>query len=102
MKNLHKILFLITTILLFQGNVFGSSYTLSPEYNNNYTVNADTAYVDSDVTIESTGNLIFPDGTVVIFNGNYKITVNGTLTATGTLVQGILFTAQNKDIGWGG
>ncbi len=97
MKRLYGItLLLFTTINLFSqtdvsGNQSGTWTTANSPYN-----------VTGNITIPSGETLTIESGITVNFQGHYKITVLGILSAEGTKNDGIIFTADNHTTGWGG
>ncbi|MBC8384566.1 MAG: PKD domain-containing protein, partial [Candidatus Cloacimonetes bacterium] len=75
------------------------------------TLNADTVFVETDVTVLDNVTLTIAQGTTILFEGNYKLNIQGRLLAEGTESDSILFTVSdttgftNFDIadgGWGG
>ncbi|MDM8538456.1 hypothetical protein QUF70_17000 [Desulfobacterales bacterium HSG17] len=58
--------------------------------------------VTGDITIPPDTTLEITPGTRVEFQGNYKLTVNGTLLASGTAGQAVIFTPTDTDAGWQG
>ena len=100
MKNLYCFLFcsfvfLMSTTLFAQtnvsGNVSGTWTTASSPY----------LITDDIVIIENTALTISP-GVEVKFQGHYKLTVEGVLTAEGNGSAEITFTASDTLEGWGG
>jgi len=55
-----------------------------------------------EITVPSGQTLNIEPGVQVIFQGHYKLIVNGLLEAIGTEQDSILFTAANPTIGWWG
>ena len=75
----------------------------------NTTWDADTVKVNCDVTVSDDVTLTIAPGTVVEFQGHYKLKVFGTLLAQGTASDSIKFTVadttgfyNNSHIGWQG
>ena len=66
------------------------------------TASADSYYVVGDVTVPAGQTLTIEPGVNVRFEGNFKITVNGTLTANGTPTNPITFTTIIADSVWHG
>jgi hypothetical protein len=58
--------------------------------------------IEGEITIPSSDTLIIEPGVDVIFQGHYKLIVNGWLLAEGTEEDSILFTAANTSEGWHG
>lgn len=58
--------------------------------------------VKGDITVSSNDKLIIEPGVEVIFEGLYKLQVNGVLEAIGSTSDSITFTADDKQVGWGG
>jgi parallel beta-helix repeat protein/predicted outer membrane repeat protein len=68
----------------------------------NTTWNDDTIRVLNNLLINDTSSLTIAAGTVVQFQGKYKLIVRGSLLAQGTLSDTIVFTAINEIPGWFG
>jgi len=58
--------------------------------------------VTGDVVVPSGQTLNIEPGVELIFQGHYKLVVNGNLQAIGTEDEMILFTTNNQSLGWGG
>ncbi|MBU1650823.1 right-handed parallel beta-helix repeat-containing protein, partial [bacterium] len=58
--------------------------------------------IDGEITVHSDSALTIGYGVDVIFQGHYKLIVNGLLEANGTEQDSILFTAADTSIGWHG
>ncbi len=63
--------------------------------------NADTVYVDGDITVPVNTELIIARGTVVYFTGKYRMDVYGTLTAKGEADRNVVFDSPS-DQPWRG
>jgi len=74
-----------------EGPVSGDWYATGNPYNINGEI-----YIDVDSTLN------IYEGVEVIFQGHYKLIVNGFLQAIGTEADSILFTASNPTTGWHG
>ena len=62
---------------------------------------ADSPYrIDGDITVPAGQTLTIDPGVTVLFQGWYKLTVNGVLQADGTAADPILFTAVDGAPGW--
>ncbi len=58
--------------------------------------------VTGEITVPANQTLSIEPGVEIIFQGHFKFKVNGNLQAVGSESSGILFTAVNQTIGWGG
>jgi hypothetical protein len=58
--------------------------------------------VTGEITVPAGETLNIEPGVTISFQGHYKLTVNGTLTAVGTEQDSIFFTADNSETGWHG
>jgi len=58
--------------------------------------------VNSNLLVSSQGHLTIQPGSEVRFNGNYKIQVDGRISALGSLADSIAFYSVNQDSGWAG
>ncbi|TKJ39861.1 hypothetical protein CEE37_11325 [candidate division LCP-89 bacterium B3_LCP] len=58
--------------------------------------------IEGEITIISSDTLLIEPGVDVIFQGHYKLIVNGWLLAEGTESDSILFTAADTSVGWHG
>jgi predicted outer membrane repeat protein len=56
--------------------------------------------IEGEITIPADSTLIIEPGVEVIFQGYYKLVVNGFLDAVGTETDSILFTAADTSEGW--
>lgn len=68
----------------------------------NTTWNADTMSVTSDITVHDNVLLQIAKGTVVQFQGYYKINVQGTISAIGEKNDSIVFCSKDDASYWGG
>jgi parallel beta-helix repeat protein len=66
------------------------------------TWSADTVLVNGEIRVPTLATLVIEPGVDVIFQGHYKLIVNGWLNAIGTEVDSILFTAADTSTGWNG
>lgn len=62
---------------------------------------ADTVKVTDNILVNNMVTLTIEPGTVVEFQGVYQIEVKGTVKAVGTETDSIIFTAKDKENGWG-
>ncbi len=58
--------------------------------------------IEGDITVPSEEELAIEAGVEIIFQGYYKLTVNGVLEAVGTQSDSVLFTAADTVEGWKG
>ncbi len=58
--------------------------------------------IDGDVEIPNSSSLYILGGSIIRFNGNYKIKVNGKLETEMSDVKPIIFTTDDTSIVWGG
>ena len=56
--------------------------------------------IEGDVYVDNGATLTIEPGTIVSFQGHYKLDVQGSLLAVGTASDSITFTAGNPGIGW--
>jgi tetratricopeptide (TPR) repeat protein len=90
-------------------NIHGESITspinisISPSSINSTTYWTGVIFVNSNVTVSSTANLIIGANTKVIFNSgnNFNLTVNGLLGANGTGLGHVLFTSNSANPSFG-
>ncbi len=61
----------------------------------------DTVKVTGNIVVNNLVTLTIEQGTVVEFQGVYQIEVKGTVKAVGTETDSIVFTAHDKENGWG-
>ena len=59
-------------------------------------------YVTDSLVVPSDDTLFIEAGVHVIFNGYYRLVVNGVLIANGTEQDSIFFTAADTNLGWNG
>ena len=100
---MKKSLLLLSAILLLNycssfsqtsipaGNVSGTWTLAGSPYN-----------VNGHITVAQGFTLTIDPGVNVVFQGHYKFNVQGTLLATGTVADTIVFTAANTGTGWWG
>ena len=97
MKRIFTILFLLS--------VFTNLYAQTPVNGNQsgtWTAANSPYQVTGDITVSAGQTLTIEAGVEVNFQGFYKITVLGTLEATGTETDSIFFTTDNQATGWHG
>jgi len=90
--------------LLFSFIVFYPSQAFSAVVNHSGIISADTTWsaldvhlVTETVTVNTGVTLTIEPGTVVKFNSNKGLTINGALDASGNLSQEIIFTSYRDD-----
>ena len=103
MKKRFTFIFLVLLLSILSVNSFASKYyppdTLS--YNSNWY--SDTIIVNHNIYVHSGVNLNIYPGTIVIFNGNYSIFVDGgAVQAIGNVNDTIYFKPSNTTSGWAG
>ena len=59
-------------------------------------------YIMNDIQLDENDSLTIEPGVLVLFQGPYRLLVNGQLLAKGTKTDSIKFTASNENEGWGG
>lgn len=67
-----------------------------------WTVAHSPYHVTCDITVPTGDTLIIEPGVDVIFEGHFKLTVNGLLKAEGMQTDSITFTPADTSVGWGG
>ena len=67
-----------------------------------WTVSGSPYNINGDITVANGTTLTIEPGVSVMFQGHYKLNVQGRLLAIGTSSLNITFTAQNTVEGWGG
>lgn len=90
--------------------VKAQNITVSGVFENDSTWDADTVFVDGDITIPDTVTLTVSPGVVVVFNDFYRILVEGAMISVGTENEIIEYTAADTSgyfndfshIGWNG
>jgi hypothetical protein len=90
MKKYSFPLFLMVTIVL-PFILFGQTHNFSGHISSDTTW-ANTVLVDGDVFVDNGHSLTIDPGTIIEFQGYYKIKVNGSLQAVGTQSDSITFT----------
>ena len=93
MKNQFSIISLIIILLFFY-----SKDLLKAQYN--WVITQDTIWngtiiINENLTINSQSTLTILPGSIIKFDGNFSITVEGTLIANGTSGNEILFTSNH-------
>ncbi len=73
------------------GPVTGDWYATGNPYN-----------INGEITVPASQSLTIHEGVQVIFQGHYKLIVNGLLDASGVEGDSILFTAADTSVGWHG
>ena len=83
--------YIFISIILSASNLFAQ---------NVWTVSGSPYHINSDTIIQ---DLSIEPGVIILFDGDYSFTVEGTLTAIGSEKDSIIFTrAENNPIGWEG
>ena len=95
-KYIFSILFIMSThIIIGQTTVSGNQSGV-------WTAAGSPYQVTGNITIPSGQTLTVEAGVSVIFQGYYRLYVNGKIIANGTESEPILFTAADHNTGWGG
>ena len=97
MKHLFTLIFSI----IFTVAVTGQT-EVSGNQSGTWNLDGSPFLVTGEVTIPTGETLTIEPGVTVNFQGHYKLTVNGTLTATGTEQDSIFFTTDDPETGWHG
>ncbi len=84
-STLFKLIAGIFLFLLIPNFVNATQINVGGNITTATTWNADTVNVTSNVVITSTGALTIPSGTKVVFQSQYSITVQGSISAVGTI-----------------
>lgn len=102
------------TLILISVLIITDAFSQNIEFSGNITQNTiwdfDTVKITGDVVVNSGYTLIIAEGTLIQFQGNYKISSVGSLRLLGTKVNNIVFTIKDtagysvkrNEIGWGG
>jgi hypothetical protein len=97
-----KKLVLITSIWLFTVFCYASNIEVNDSFKSNTTWNGvDTVKITDNIFVSNMVTLTIEPGIVVEFQGVYQIEVNGNVKAIGNESDSIIFTAKDKDNGWG-
>lgn len=85
----------ITFVLLFWGlaNIFATSLTVSGNVSGTW--NTDTVFVAGDLVIPINETLSILPGTIITFNGYFRLDVHGQVLATGMAGDSIVFTVSD-------
>lgn len=103
MKKFITHLFLIALLSILSLSSFASTYYPPDTLSYNSSWYSDTVYVNHNIYVYSGVNLNINPGTVIIFNGNYSIFVDGgAVKANGNINDSIYFKPSNTSIGWSG
>jgi predicted outer membrane repeat protein len=89
-------------ILLFLPLFLGAIVIPGGEVSGTWTAAESPYYVDGDLLVTASEQLIIEPGVEVIFNDYYQVTVEGVVSAIGTEAEIISFTALEEDTGWSG
>jgi len=89
------IILLFSQFILAQTQVSGSQ-------SGTWSLNNSPYQVTGDVTIPGGQTLNIEAGVQIVFQGYYRIYVNGKIVADGTDQNPIVFTPVNQNTGWGG
>jgi len=92
-----------TLILLVVLSVTAFSQTeVNGNQSGTWTLDGSPYLVTGEVIVPAGETLMIEAGVTVSFQGYYKLTVNGTLTAQGTEQDSIFFVAEDTETGWHG
>ena len=101
MKNLNAIINLNIFFILFSQFIFAQTQ-VSGNQSGTWALNDSPYEVTGDITIPSGQTLSIEAGVQVIFQGYYRIYVDGKIEANGDENNQIIFTPANQNTGWGG
>lgn len=94
-------LFFIVSSVIY--NSLGATTILDTDtIDTDYTLFDDTIKIYSDVVVLENATLSIFQGTVIEFQGHYKLNIRGRLLASGTIEDRIIFTAKDTVAGWHG
>ena len=91
---------LVPLIILISFSLNAFSTDISGNVSGNLTKTNSPYYVIDNLIIPIGDRLTIEPGVEMIFNGDYKITVNGTLQVLGNATDSIIFTAADISTGW--
>ena len=84
-------------------NIFGTSIEASDTISSNTLWNADTVNITGNIVVKDYVTLTISPGTIVSFQGSYRIEIKGRLLAKGSKNNQIVFTQEDgSDTGWNG
>lgn len=89
---MKKFLSLVVLLPIF---IFAENIEISGTLSQNTTLDVDTAFVTGEVLVPAGVTLEVEPGTVVFFEGDYEITVQGKIDAVGALNDSIKFCGDN-------
>ena len=95
----HFLTFL--TVLLSLNLTFAQTY-VSDTVSGHWTSDNSPYYVTGNLTVPANDTLFIESGVHVIFQGYYKLLVNGVLIANGSAQDSIFFTTSDTATGWNG
>ena len=101
MNNLNVTIILNIIFILFSQSIF-SQTPVSGNQSGNWTLSHSPYQVTGDVTIPSGQTLSIEAGVQIVFQGYYRIYVDGKIEANGTENNLIVFTPADQNTGWGG
>jgi hypothetical protein len=99
-----KKIFILTAVffMFLVLNSYATSIEVSGHITADTTWSVDTVNVVGETTVDTSVTLTISSGTLVLFQGHYKLVVDGTLLAIGTANNMITFTAADTSTGWHG
>lgn len=97
---MKKLLFIIT--LFISLSTVHAQTDVSGNQSGTWTLTNSPYQVTGDITIPVGQTLNIEAGVNIIFQGYYRIYVNGKIMANGTEAQPVVFTPANHNTGWGG
>ncbi|MDP8313672.1 MAG: right-handed parallel beta-helix repeat-containing protein [Candidatus Celaenobacter antarcticus] len=84
-------------------NAYGSGFHIpGGDVSGVWITNFSPYIIDGDINIQQGDSLRIEPGVQILFSGHYQCDIYGTLRATGTEDDSILFTAQDTITGWNG
>ncbi|TKJ41219.1 hypothetical protein CEE37_06020 [candidate division LCP-89 bacterium B3_LCP] len=98
----RNILFVLLSELTLISFVFAQTIIPGGEVSGTWTAAGSPYLVEGEITVPADQTLVIDPGVDVIFQGHYKLIVNGWLEAVGTEADSVLFTADNSTEGWHG
>ena len=96
-----KFIFTIILSIVAMATCFGQT-DVSGNQSGTWSADGSPYRVTGEITVPAGETLNIEPGVTVNFQGHYKLTVNGTLTAAGTEQDSIFFTTDDPETGWHG